>query len=363
MNAKEIYHSLYACRICSNRLNYARTQFKTMGISRFRCSSEQNRQISEVWKDLKFKKEWIPFYNSFHDGFNPFFVPNDLYYPFIDAFYTNTASSKFIDDKNLYDLIFKDANMPITIARKMESGIMLNNAYEIVSEKEVVGLCSEIDGPLVVKISVNSCGGAGVFILQPEEIGTKLIDILNENSNVIVQKYVHQHPMMSYLHEKSLNTIRIVTFLTRDGVVKPLSTIVRMGVNGSFVDNASVGGVFCGVTNNGNLKEKAYDDYGNTYSTHPQGAVFSKCTIPNYEKCINLVCKLAPRISRYSRLVSWDLAIEEDGNPILIEMNLSFGALYYHQVTNGPIFGNLTPEVIDEVFGNNSLYRKLNKML
>ena len=85
-------------------------------------------------------------------------------------------------------------------------------------------------------------------------------------------------------------------------------------------------------------------------NTHPtSGAVFSDSVIPNFDECKDLVCKLAPRITSFSRLTSWDLSITEDGEPILIEVNLAYGGLFFHQIANGPVFGNITKDIIDEV--------------
>jgi len=45
------------------------------------------------------------------------------------------------------------------------------------------------------------------------------------------------------------------------------------------------------------------------------------------------------------------VAIGEDGQPILIEVNLCYGQLDYHQYTNGPIFGDLSEELVNTIFG------------
>jgi hypothetical protein len=132
-----------------------------------------------------------------------------------------------------------------------------------------------------------------------------------------------------------------------------LSTIVRMGANGSNVDNGHSGGIFCGVDSCGRFKDVAYtymtgDRYDNV---HPTTSVrFSDCYIPNFDKCKDVVTGLAPRLCRVSRLTSWDLTVDKDGEPVLIEVNLAYGGLFFHQIANGPVFGDLTKTVIDEVF-------------
>lgn len=57
-----------------------------------------------------------------------------------------------------------------------------------------------------------------------------------------------------------------------------------------------------------------------------------------------------PRIGNF-RLVSWDIAIDKNGNAVLIEANMRKGGINFHQFNNGPLFGNLTERVLEEVFG------------
>jgi hypothetical protein len=48
--------------------------------------------------------------------------------------------------------------------------------------------------------------------------------------------------------------------------------------------------------------------------------------------------------------VSWDIAFDEQENPVLIEANLKDGELDFHQLNNGPLFGDDTEKILDEVF-------------
>ena len=52
----------------------------------------------------------------------------------------------------------------------------------------------------------------------------------------------------------------------------------------------------------------------------------------------------------FVRMVAWDVAILENGVPVLIEANLYDGQLDSHQIHNGPLFGEDTKKIMDEVF-------------
>ena len=250
--------------------------------------------------------------------------------------------------------------MPQTICRKI-GGNLYDADYNSARIEDVVKFASECDG-IIVKPSVNSEGGHGISIWRASDGSDALYGILNSMQNAVVQTLVRQHEVMSDLHKDSLNTIRLVTLLYKNEV-HHLSTIVRMGIGNSAVDNASSGGIFCGVKPNGQLKDVAYTKKGERFRTHPQGAVFSEHTIPNYNECISLVKRLALRFARTSKLISWDLAISEDGTPVLIEVNLCYGGLDMHQIANGPLLGDLTEEIVNEVFKVKTYRAFLNKTL
>lgn len=96
----------------------------------------------------------------------------------------------------------------------------------------------------------------------------------------------------------------------------------------------------------------AFDGKLNCYEKHPNGQIFSEMTIPNFEKCVDMVKKLAPRLSGVSKLLNWDVTINENGEPILIEVNITFGGSV--QIAGGPALGDLTEEVLNAIAQRNS---------
>ena len=131
-----------------------------------------------------------------------------------------------------------------------------------------------------------------------------------------------------------------------------------MGANGANVDNVHSGGLVCGISNEGVLGKYAFDLSLNTFERHPQGFVFEGKTIIGFDECVGITKRLAPRFVYSSRLISWDYTIGEDGHPIFIEGNFHYGGISnIHQICNGPIFGNNTKDVLEEVFAKHPLLK------
>lgn len=278
------------------------------------------------------------------------YMPDTFYGGFIDDHYGNPQHSKPVDDKNLYDLFFHDINRPKILFRKMYD-MLLDGNYNEITLDSAVAIARE-HGEVVLKLSrFSGCGHGVIFWNSAKDDETIIRKLLRDSKDVVCQELIEQHSEMARLNPSSVNTLRIITLILH-GKIHVLSSIMRMGVNGSKVDNCYSGGVFCGIQSNGQLKNVAYDTYGNVFHKHPQGTAFESVIVPNFNECIDVVTMLAKRFCSVSRLISWDLAIGKDGHPIIVELNVTYGGLDVHQLPNGPIFGDLTEEVLDDVFKN-----------
>jgi hypothetical protein len=168
--------------------------------------------------------------------------------------------------------------------------------------------------------------------------------------DIIIQKGINQSKIIQQLSNNSINTVRILSFLDKTGKVIIYSRIIRMGVGDKAVDNASSGGITCGIEKEGRLKPKAFDEKGNMYEKHPTtGAVFSDIVLPSLDTAETLIRYAHIKIPHF-RLVSWDIAFNEKDEPVLIETNLKDGGLRIHQLNNGPLFGDDTEKILGEVF-------------
>lgn len=347
---------------------YFRKAWLTEGLKRKKEKSKNyqldDKAVTKVWHGIKINKNWLRFYNSIERGDNkPFdarYLPLDIQYCFIDDWFNNTHEALMLDDKNWYDLFFFDVNRPKTIAR-ITRRLFFDSEYNKISLDEVVKRCIA-EKQVILKPTVGTSGGDGIKFWDLSQGEGFLRTFLQKHNNFVIQSIIKQHEEINRIYPHSVNSIRIVT-CNFEGTTSVLSAVIRMGVNGNKLDNASLGGLFCGIDENGRLRKYAYTKYGDAFSTHPQGAVFADCFIPNYDKCKELVIRLSNRFLRIARLISWDLAIDENGEPTLIEVNLCYGGTDIHQIANGPLYGDKTEAILDQVFRKAKKYRVLNFLL
>jgi hypothetical protein len=350
-----IYSSSRDKHLKRDRLGRAKRYFLYKSEHQLALTESQKKEIAGYWnqyQDISGQYHWFAFYNRYCEdkASLKYYIPDSLMYSDIDLFYTNARRCYELDDKNLYDLFFGDVSRPVTVVRKC-NGALMDKDYHAVTLEQAVQLCQQA-GRVIYKPSRNSQGGKGIFFYDAsagslDELKAKMSD----RYDFIIQEVVRQHDTLNRIHDKSVNTLRIMTFYFNDEV-NILSSVLRMGRDGARVDNASSGGIFCGINNDGTLKAYAYDTKGNRWTQHPQGIVFDGFEIAGYEKSCELVKSLAGRFCTTSKLLSWDIAIGADGEPVIIEVNMTFGQVDFHQMCNGPIFGDMTDEVLAQVFAS-----------
>lgn len=304
--------------------------------------SQYIRLNEDAWK-------WFEVYNSVkpENAKIKYYIPDNIYYMYIDMYFSNQRECMIFDNKNMYDLYFPGIKMPETIIRKI-GGTLLNRNYSIITFREAIELCMKNEN-IIIKTAKDSDGGHGITFWREIDGELKLASLIENNCDFVIQKIVSQHREISKIHDKSINTIRVMS-LFFDNQVRIVSSVLRMGVNDSRLDNAHSGGIVAGILSDGKLRDVAYNIRGKRFDKHPQGTMFGSINVPSIEKCHEIVKSQALRFVGLSRLISWDFAIDEDGEPVLIEVNLTYGGVDVHQMSNGPVFGDMTEAVLNEVF-------------
>lgn len=310
-------------------------------------------QVLPFWSryGIKPKKMWYDLY-CFKDGrYDPRYIPEDIYWKKIYPALNRPAFRHAYTDKCFYNHLFPHLKQPRTVLRNSNNCFYdgAGNIIDISRAKSIL----ESEERFVIKPAIYSGEGVDIFFYERDE--NRDIDFLelmkSYGSDYIVQGIAAQHRTMASIHPKSLNTIRVISFLFR-GEVHISSSILRMGVGGSRLDNVSAGGLACPILPDGRLAEKAMNKYSQWVTSHPGGTVFADIRVPSYELVLAAVRKTHKSIPHF-RIIGWDFSIDESADPVLIEYN---GAPGMNQVSCGPLFGDLTESVLNTIFLNEPEY-------
>ncbi|MGF2142112.1 sugar-transfer associated ATP-grasp domain-containing protein [Vagococcus fluvialis] len=82
---------------------------------------------------------------------------------------------------------------------------------------------------------------------------SKLETLESDFDNLVIQRILKQLKYLVPIHESSLNTVKVLT-INLDGKIQVVSSVVRMGVGDSRIDNCGSGGFVSGINKNGCMK-------------------------------------------------------------------------------------------------------------
>ena len=302
-------------------------------------------------------RHWIKRTYSTSHSLDPRCIPAGIWYGRIIPHFNSMLYERQLQDKNLHHLVFHSLKRPETVFKCLGSEYS-NDDLSPITREEAYSRCLH-PGKYIVKPTTDTFEGTGIKVFNGDDGQEKIYALLDLYKGLpfIVQRFVKQHPSLSAFNASTFNTIRLVT-LVLNGKVHILSSILRIGADGKCVDNVSQGGYQVTIRPDGSLEKLAYTSHevgagkGKIVKqaefvekTHT-GARFEGAVIPSWDKLCQIACEQALRLP-YMKLIGWDLGVDDQGEVVLIEFN---ACPEQNESTCGPSFGDLTEEVLEEVF-------------
>ena len=304
---------------------------------------------------------WHQYLYSRNGLYSEKYIPASIYNSSIIWSLNNFQFSIPYVDKGFYDTLFPDVNRPQTIVKNV-NGFYYDDKSSI-SKEEAIAKCSNLK-EAIIKPSVLSCWGVGVQLFHSDngiipEKNMSVNDLFSYYKNsFIVQSKLEQHPDLARLNPTSVNTLRIMSY-RRDDEVIFLYAVIRIGRKGQVVDNETAGGIKADIDlQTGRIKGPAFGSP--TEKNMPQtdtGVELDNYLIPSFPQVLDFVKDLHLRLP-YFRLIGWDISVDPDGKPIMIEWNR---AADLSQVAHGPAFGDYTEEILEIAHkGKNTRFDQLS---
>jgi len=330
----------------------AKTQLSDPAFASYRT------EIADFWR-LHFGHDVVPHWHLAFTkvtgkqdvGYIPGYIWNHKIVPLLNDF----SVWKAFTDKNLSDVFLQTSNRPNTILHRMHGHYY--RGHDLLPRPDVLPYLSEFDGEAFIIKGSRTDGGAGVRLLEIADKGIvvsgkrcAIADLETMYGNdFLIQERIVQHEDMARVHPGSVNTIRVVTLRWRDEIVV-LMSIARFGVGDSLNDNLATGGLACGIDQDGRLMDRAYDIKCRVFSEHPTtGYRFKdRMAVPSHESVKEFARTLHKQIFHFD-IVSWDIAVGQDGEPVFVEVNFHGGCDSYQLVCGRSLFGDLTEEILHAV--------------
>ncbi|MBN1386929.1 MAG: hypothetical protein JW965_00695 [Bacteroidales bacterium] len=278
---------------------------------------------------------YLALYTEMRREFVEGWLPYD-YYRYVLLPKMNPKNYRYLSDAKTYDyrLFGEFAIKPLFV---YVSGIFYNADLETINISELTNILAEFDDTIVVKEEFGM-KGKQIQIIHSSEFEPEK---LSKNINYVIQPYVRQYKVLNDLHPQSLNSFRVTTYLKDNGEVDLIFVILRFGVDGSRLDNLSIGGEYLYFDSSGKPSETSY--YGDMWCykggvRHKNtGFLFSDINLPMFGKMLD-ECKKAHKKYPYLRLIGWDVCIDETGDPKLVEWNAICPGFWPFEALFGPLW-------------------------
>ncbi|OBU17113.1 hypothetical protein AYY19_13020 [Photobacterium aquimaris] len=265
------------------------------------------------------------------------YLSETYYHNRVEGKLNNYNVAGYFDHKGYIDTVLGSHTIKCIINKI--SNCIYNENGEIITVSQMVDILTEEDGrEFVVKVSSGTGGGIGVTIGTFSEVKTAIEKLLNNKTDFIIQPLITQHQELKKFNPTSINTLRIMTMRCH-GDIHFVSAILRMG-NGGRVDNASSGGISIGMDHQGKLNNRGFNyALDKIFYTHP----FSKIDfsddhyVPYFNEIVALVKEKHQQLKSQD-LVSWDITVDQDGVISIVEYNILWSDISFHQANNGPVF-------------------------
>lgn len=313
-------------------------------------SADYEKKIKAYWDkyNIQFDLGYHKWYSSRNGIQDPRYIPESIFYPYIVPYYNNLGLADAFQDKAYYTLLFPDVKMPTTLVKNI-NGQYFDANFNPITEKTAIDICSK-QNKMIIKPTIDSGAGKGLHLINEDninEVKAKTKKAFNNNpGNFIVQKFITQHSVISELNPTSVNTIRLFSFLDNQEVII-LGAHIRTGKKDSFHDHF---GVVYGIDKEGKLYDfgiKSHDGY--KLYRNKMNSNFENIKIPNFDKILSIIENKHEKLAHF-RLIAWDFAINYDGEPLFIEINLKSPGINNHQLIDGPLFREYTDKVLNDVF-------------
>lgn len=318
-----------------------------------KLTREERNAIDDKWKKVfNNTKIGYEFFQGLKPlfGFDPDFLPSSFFYPRIEGILNPKEWKYKLSHKGMLEMLYNSGiRHPKTILRSF-GGVILDDDYNPLTLTKALDKIRKIDSDLLYKPATDSEQGFGI-VKYPADSLSLLYKRLSDgellrSGDFVLQELVAQSEQTSIFNESSLNCVRVTT-LNLNGEISVCSLALKCGPKDSVVDNIGSGrrGVIVGLNETGELNPVGFYGNGEPAKSHNQ-VTFEGKKISDLPKIV----KTAVELHEYCpgcKIIGWDIALDINDEPVLIEGNTVYPGISLEQMCSGPIFGDRTNEVID----------------
>lgn len=319
----------------SNRV--AKKALTAIELEKGKLSSKSKKIAQEYAQEVlgwKGFAPWLWVYTHIQGEFKEGWLPDNYYgkivIPKIQGDYGKISFLKSLTNK-----IF-DRQITPDLAYYL-NGFWFDLHFQPMTSNSLQKLLFSTNEKVVHKLD-QSYQGKGVFVYNQN---TFEITSIEKKGNGVLQKFIRQHAFFNAYTPHAVATIRVTTVVDSYNRIVVRACYLRLGRHlDTHVKSDSHIRIPIELES-GRLYNQGYLANWRVISVHPDSLVpFVNQTIPNYLACINLVLQLHKEMPMV-RTIGWDMIIDAEENPVVMEWNGYSNDIKFSEATQGPCFKDL----------------------
>lgn len=276
---------------------------------------------------------WIALYAELRGEYIPGWVPDDFYTYVMLPVMNPLPGAGMSTIKSFDHQLFPGFAIQPELLRI--NNVWFDSEMKPVDPHEQIERLRAEGRELVIKRD-KSPSGQEIDFIRSNELS---MGLFRAGYNYLIQPSLTQHRSLAKLYSHSVNTLRITTLLSDRGTIEIKHRSLRFGVAGKRIVNVSLGGFCLILDSDGKVRSGALDELGvNNGDSHPDtGYRFSDLRVPAVSEAEEL-CRQAHLRFPYLRFIAWDLYIDLEGNPRMIEWNAIRPDMWVNEALIGPLW-------------------------
>lgn len=330
---------LYQRRDASEAIN-AKYRKSLVDIERFHgktLSSALRRQADGYARDVLGNLEYAPslhFYAAMQGQFREGWMPENYYHlvvvPRISAGFAEISSKKSLSNRLLRTLALPDIAYYI-------GGSFFDRDYVRIDRAALASLAKPY-GAVFVK---GDDSGRGEKV---RKVAAEALADVTFHEDCVIQRPIRQHPFFDEFVAGPVATLRITTVRAPSGRFEMREAAIRFGRSGAQWLTASENVAAQIMDKVGTLDEVAYTSDWQGWKAHPDtGTPFSGRQIPSFGEAVAL-CEKLHALLPHTPIIGWDVAINAEGEPELVEWNAGHCGIAGPEALIGPLFADMNWE-------------------
>jgi len=275
---------------------------------------------------------WLALYTEIRGEFLEGWTPDDYYeFEWIPALNPHHVSGLSMIKSYDHRLFSGHTIWPVAVRI---AGHFYNPRYEKIRKAEFYERLKAFNSEVAIK---QDCGPSGTGLVFKHSRSVSERDF-TDSFDYVIQPVVKQHDEMEKLSGNSVNTIRVITLLKPGREAECFFTSLKFGINDSRVDNVNMGGRFLLIDRNGVVTSNPYDELGlECRECIASGFEYKGFRVPSFRRAVE-ICKEQHLKFPYTRFIAWDIYIDADSEPKIIEWNARLPGMWVNEAVAGPLW-------------------------